>query len=155
MTTLTSFQNTQAEAFWTLLEDANEARGSLTAALQDRLGILGDYLSRYFEQDENVKVALGTLVMVADKLSQDFTALCSEMQNDNFFDVVDFKVKAEGGDQEDAYAVQNMIAEQHWMALTAELRYLAQANDNNEAIEAQADLMDAGAKYFHSALYSV
>ncbi len=155
MTTLTAFQTAQTEAIWNQLEDANEGPGSLTAALQDRIGTLGDFFGRYFEQnDKDIEMVIFTLVTIADKLSQNFDALCDEMMEINFFDTIDAKVKADGGNEDDANAVQNMIAEQHWIALTAELRYLAQHNNNNEVINNLADLAEAANKYLLNALYA-
>ena len=154
MTTLTAFQNTTCEAIWNQLEDANEGRGSLVAAIQDRLGILGDFFARYFAQDDDVAVVRYCLTRVAEELGQNMENLQAEMQEVNQFDGIDAEVRDLGGDDDDANAVQNMIAEQHWVALTAELRYLAGANDDNQLINNLAKAMDAATGRLAGALYA-
>ncbi len=154
MTTLTTFQNALTETIWTQLEDANEGRGSLIAAMLDRIGTLGDFFLRYFAEDQDVKMVLFTLITVTDKLNKDFDSLTEAACQINIFDQIDSAVREADGNDDDANAVQNMISEQHWVALTTELRYLAQTNNDNKEINALADLVEAANKYLLNALYA-
>ena len=133
MTTLTAFQNAATEAIWNKLEDANEGNG-MFAAMKIRLGGLGDFMARYFAQDEDVQGTITVLTKVTNALGWDYEALVEEACEINIFDTIDQVVKEDmEGNDDDANAVQNMIAEQHWVALTAELNHLATTNEGEAA----------------------
>ena len=132
MTNLTPFQAQQAETIWLRMDEAQAQRGSLLAALQERLGGVADFFERFFADDADIDAVLTAMLEVTYAFDWDLQALATEAQKVDVFEAIDAEVKANGGDAADADIVQNNIVEQHWLAMIAELRHLGAVNEMPE-----------------------
>ncbi len=143
MTTLTPFQDQAAEAIWTQINEAQAAKGSLLGAMETRIGGLADFFQRYFERNTDVQSVINALIEITDTLGWDIEAMVDEAEKINTYETIDSDVKAAGGSADDADAVQSMIVEQNWLALTTEVRHLGQVNEMDEVTALATRLEEA------------
>ena len=145
MTTLTPFQDQAAEAIWTQTEEAQATKGSLLAAMETRIGGLADFFQRYFERNTDVQSVINALIEITDTLGWDIEAMADEAEKINAYETIDSDVKAAGGSADDADAVQIMIVEQNWLALTTEVRHLGKVNEMDNIVALATRLEEANA----------